>query len=157
MNVRSLNHFNEVVFRPCVNPKTKKYDGDWWQLLVELSYLVDGEIWTIPVGYVTNFGSVPKVFRAFVDINDESTLAFIFHDFGFGKDGFVISLDDCNSALRQISEQHGQDWVERTLAYNAVKAFGWISFKSELNNFANVDLSLIDKLCHDNNYYPEPV
>jgi hypothetical protein len=158
MQAYSATAFDQVVVVPTANPETGDYDGEWWQTVVRLSFVIDGEPFSIDPGYITNFGSIPKIARSIVDQADESLLGFIGHDFLYGDDNPTeYSKEEADEFLFVVSLSNGQDFFEAWFTRKAVTWFGDKHYKRSGNNFAPVAKELIAKICADNNYFPVPL
>ena len=152
MNARILTKFNETVFSPNVNPHTNMYDGRWWKCICNIRYEVNGEVHTIEAGYLTDFGSIPKLARVFIDRSDETLLAFVFHDYCYGKGKMKLSRKEADMAMRSIALDCGQDKFEINATYYSVRAFGKSKFKVHHNFFSPVDAMVVHNVCADNGY-----
>lgn len=152
MDAYPITEFDGLVLSPCRNPKTNKYDGKWWKTIVALEYMVDGKYIKIPPGYITDLGSIPWYARWLISPSDESILAFILHDFIYGKGGPDMGRRDTDRVLRECSKAMGQDKLTVKITYVAVVIGGGSSFKSEYNKFTPVDVQLLTKIFEDNDY-----
>ena len=70
----------------------KKISHDTWEVQEEFVWLIhyenSGYFVRVPKGFQTNFGSIPRLLRVF--FNPTKYLAYVLHDFLYGKDGAII-------------------------------------------------------------------
>lgn len=80
---------------------------------------------TIPKGFVTDFGSVPKFFRGWISNVCVYDKAWIAHDFFYSKlCELSITRDEADCILRSILAFLGMNYTDRFYVYFAVKFFG---------------------------------
>lgn len=89
-----------------------------WQNPVNDSYVA------VPIGFVTNYASIPKFVRAIVD-NDEGSIrdAAVLHDYLYSQDS--VSRFDADYVLRIAMKELGAEWWKRWMVWAAVRLFGW--------------------------------
>ena len=153
VNIYPISRPDEVVTTPTHNPHTGKYDGQWIRTLVKVHYMINGRPHFIPPGFMSDLGTVPKPARMFVDRADESKLAFIFHDYGYGKDcPWKLTRKECDLGMRSIARYCNQDFIERELAYRTLRALGWSKYAKRNINYSPIDPKLLQTINEDNNY-----
>lgn len=83
----------------------------------------------VPAGFVTDLGSIPKIFRWWLSNCSVYNVAFILHDFCFSKLGpdFPQDLTDC--MFRANLAFLGMNCFDRFCVYHAVKKFGKNRYK----------------------------
>ena len=70
----------------------KKNDSDMNEVLTPLVYeWTDGTIFQVPKGYKTNFASIPKILRCFIEPTGKWTNASVLHDFLYDN-GFKMGI-----------------------------------------------------------------
>lgn len=101
-------------------------DEDLWilgeEMVVEVS---DGEVVTVPVGFVTDGASVPKpvqVLTRWKPFEGPQRWAGIAHDWLYHVTGYGKRRAD--DVFRAILEAEGASWFRRTAMYWAVRLFG---------------------------------
>ncbi len=155
MNVRLLTDKFMTAVVPTINPITKEYDGEWWITLTKVVYDIDGVYIAIPAGFITNFGSVPKWARGFVDKADQSIHGYLLHDWIYYKTDTQYTRKQADKLLFKVARDCDQSWWEARLAYIAVRVGGGAFFKKHRPNMTTVSRELIDQICYDNGYFPD--
>jgi len=132
------------------------WDGRVWQTMTKIRFTINGRTYEIPAGYITDFGSVPKLLRCFVDTKDESILGYIIHDYLYGKGKKnrteTLSRAECDMVLLKITIQCGQNHLEALAAYLGVRGAGWVAYGKKANRFSQVDPDLIFQIIIDNDF-----
>ncbi len=107
-----------------VEPATDKDDGNW-RLLEALIYDSDvaGRVIVVPVGFVTNFASVPRIPIVYELAGDTSSEAATVHDYLYST--HLVSRDVADAVLREASAVSAVPWWRRQLMWAGVRAFGW--------------------------------
>jgi|3_EtaG_2_1085321.scaffolds.fasta_scaffold24058_3 hypothetical protein len=107
-------------------------------LKVSLSW---GDKMYIPKGYWTDFASVPKVVRLFVDHIGQDSTAFVIHDYmynfgGYKRDGRTkerapskVTRRVADAEMRYQMGLYGASKARQFTFYWAVRLFGWLRFK----------------------------
>lgn len=98
-------------------------DGKKWKLLSPFSYHRDSsEVITAPEGYITDFGSKPKITWFWVGSpTDEAGPAYIIHDWCCDHATWPISKTD--HIFLEAMKVLKVNWFKRTIMYLAVRAF----------------------------------
>jgi len=95
----------------------------------------------IPVWFLTDLASIPKVFRTIVSKAGKTEIPSLPHDFGYAINGCqqpstpTVSRKEWDGVLLDFCKQQEMGWVKRTLVYTAVRAGGYFAFKSEGDMF----------------------
>ena len=126
MKVELITKPKDIALLHCDNPKTNKFDGQWYMTLVEIRVSIDGTILTIPPGFVTDLGSVPKIVRNIVDAKDQSTLAFVIHDFIGKKGTLAVGRKTSDRILCSVARRSDQSKLEAVAAYWGTRIGGWM-------------------------------
>lgn len=112
-----------------------------WKLLKPILYSPDGiHIIGVPPGFITDFGSVPKLFRNVIEgIGTEQDKAYILHDWLYATEYYswskayrnVMPSTDrsanrvaCDWELLCACQYCGVNWFARNSIYAAVRMFG---------------------------------
>lgn len=140
-------------------PPDKSRFGDEdprWMTLTYIEFEINGVRHSIRPGFITNLGSVPKFVRHIVDPVDETTLAYVIHDYLYSKDPDInISQKDADKALYKIALMCEQDRLEAGAAWAGVRLGGWTSYKKSKPHYKKVSKDLLRKICEDNNFTPK--
>ncbi len=115
----------------------KFLDGRSWELRTELRFYQTEDIGSeivVPVGFVTDFGSVPRIFWNLIDPYGKPAKAYIVHDFLYRvghpkppKNRFTRAQSD--AILRDAMRVLGVSALERYVVWLGVRLGGWRSFK----------------------------
>lgn len=89
------------------------------------NYLVDNNIIRVPKGFVTDFGSVPKIYQSIISPIGKSTKAYVVHDFlcGRSNQGFIpraLADELFLEAMRILNVSK----IERYLVWAWVRLYG---------------------------------
>ena len=107
-----------------------RIDETYWILTEAFEYHVgcypSDEIIKVPVGFITNFASIPKVFWPIIDPIGKHGKAAVIHDYCY--------FTGCYSRLKSdaifsegMKVLHVEEW-KREVMYGGVVAFGWWSW-----------------------------
>ncbi len=109
-----------------------KWDGvthqflDDWHCELLLSK-TEGYSITIKTGFITDGGSIPKMFRNIINPWGPLAPAFFIHDMLYATKYFKRSK--CDKLLRKACHALGASWVRRNEIYAAVRTFGGLVWK----------------------------
>ncbi len=108
-------------------------DGYHFKLLETFVYHI-GELGskdniTVPAGFVTDMGSVPKLFWNIVDPWGKASKAFLIHDWLYETKERSRLVSD--AILLEAMEVLGVNWFKRNLIYRAVRLGGWVSWSKK--------------------------
>lgn len=105
-------------------------DSGVWRLEAPLVYV--GE-WTgvlcIPVGFETDFASVPRFLFTYMLTGNTAHEAAVVHDYLYRTPDFPITREDADKTMREAMEVTGVPAWRRTLIYAGVRAGGASAFK----------------------------
>lgn len=112
--------------------KNGKWDGLRWRLNTPLCFIFRHRLIQVPVGFVTDFGSIPKAFRSILSRSGKSLRAFIIHDYLYSK-GVMdhIKQRDCDEILYQLSIKDGESSWKAYLINKGLLAGGWYNFNKK--------------------------
>lgn len=84
-----------------------------WQVTSPFSYQADsGEIYTVPVGFVTDFASVPRIPIIFDLVGDRGNEAATLHDYLYSKPHAVSTREMADQLLKEAALAQGcSPWV----------------------------------------------
>jgi hypothetical protein len=115
-----------------VNPLHVRYiDGRQWELTQPFQY--GG--WTVPAGFVTDFASVPRFFwRLLPPAGNGQAAAYgyaaVVHDWLYRRGYRFPSRKTCDAIFFDLMKAAGVAPWRRWAMYLAVRAFGWLCYKS---------------------------
>ncbi len=89
-----------------------------WMFTEDWTY--DG--YTIPKGFITDGGSIPRVFWFFLNPAGAGMPAYCVHDYLYTT--HTTSREEADKILRDLLEKRGLGTFHSTCAYLAVRAFG---------------------------------
>lgn len=105
-------------------------DGYSRKLLEDIVYHVGGEESKdkiiIPAGFVSDGGSVPRLFWNIVDPWGPASKAYWLHDFLYKTQERSRLVSD--AILMEAMEVLSVNWFKRKLIYRGVRLFGWIAW-----------------------------
>ena len=85
------------------------------------------QVLSIPIGFVSDYASIPRVFRGLVSGSDNTKLPSVLHDYlyrkGIGKRKWADQL------FLDAMKESGVPWLKRRMVYSAVRVGGWASWK----------------------------
>ena len=102
---------------------TKEYPYDWeiqQKIVVELS---NGVILKVPIGYVTDFTSVPRYLWSFIAPIGEYNLAAIIHDYIYTEHDYVRKFAD-DEFLKWMNFFEPEHKIRNKVMYLALRIFG---------------------------------
>ena len=110
----------------------KKRKDNLWELYTEFEYHVgaegSGNVINVPVGFITDFASVPRIFWIFYPPDGPWTAASIIHDYLYNiQDRDRIIVDKIFLEAMQVL---GVPLLRRRIIYRAVRLFGWMPWNS---------------------------
>lgn len=126
MKVELITHPKDVPLLPCDNPHNDNFDGRWYITLVPIHVLINDELLVVPTGFTTDLGTIPKIFRNIVDAKDQSTMAFIVHDFLGRRGTFEMTRKSSDKVLCSIARRSDQSKFQATLAYLGTRIGGFV-------------------------------
>jgi hypothetical protein len=102
-------------------------DGVNWSLheplVVDLGFPIHNDFLIIPKGFVTDFGSVPKVLQLFVNPQGKAKAAFVLHDYLYRVQVTTQLMSD--SFLNEGMIVLGVNWFQRFMVYRGLRIGGW--------------------------------
>jgi hypothetical protein len=109
---------------------TRAVDGGYKLLapLVYYSEILD-DIIVAPIGFVTNFASVPAPFRVFISGHGEDRWAATIHDYLYGSAKYPRELAD--RLFLEAMKATGVNLFKRRLMYRAVRTGGWLFYAKD--------------------------
>ncbi len=98
-------------------------------VLGDLSFRAqNGELFTVPSGFITNFASYPLVGRMVYGVNDDSRYGAVLHDYLYATQ--CVSRERADELFLEALESRGVRYTKRKLMYYAVRAFGGANYSN---------------------------
>lgn len=118
---------------------TKGTDKRW--LVVQNLIYVDApvaRVYEVPVGFITDFASVPRIFWSWLPKAGEYAPAAVVHDWlywwGYDDDDKPMTRGECDAAFRRAMADLGVNRIRRTAMWLAVRLGGgkiWNVYRKE--------------------------
>src|SRR5690349_9717405 len=99
------------------NVAVEEVDATSWRLLKPVVYQGRDQTFEVPVGFVTDFASVPNAFTWLVPRYGAYTKAAILHDFLCG--GTLVSRADADGIFRRTLREFGVSLLRRWIMWAA--------------------------------------
>lgn len=107
------------------------HGGKRWVLTRPLVYQGERQTFVVPVGFVTDFASVPRILMSLVPPIGTWTRAAVLHDWlcTVGIELGLVSSRDADGIFRRVMREEGVNFVLRWLMWVAVR---WAAFNNDL-------------------------
>lgn len=112
-----------------IHIKSGCWNGRDWVLQKSIDCIINGKELTIPAGFVTDCGSIPRIFRSQLDRMGKSLRAFVLHDYIYRTRSVKISRSVADTALRILSIADGESFAAAKWIYRGVRIGGYFSYK----------------------------
>jgi hypothetical protein len=134
------------------------WDGKRWMTITWIVVrLEDGTLLRIPPGFITNFGSIPKTLRSFLNRMGKSLRAFVVHDWTYSTNcGMSLKQRKCDSLLYTLSRQDREGYFSAQSINKGLMFGGWTCYKKSKPKIEPVSESVIKAIANDNRYRIEP-
>ena len=86
------------------------------------------EVVTVPIGFLTDFASVPRIFWAILPPDGEYTQAAVVHDYLYNSR--IYNRKKSDSIFIEAMKVLGVSLWKRRIMYRAVRMFGWIPWRN---------------------------
>lgn len=105
-------------------------DGYHWRLLrpVDLDDVLIGHI-SVPAGFETDLGSIPRIFWNLLPPIGPASQAFVVHDYLYSRQ--IISRSDADEVLLRAMFSTGTHWAACWLIYLGVRIGGWYAWNQD--------------------------
>lgn len=118
-----------------------QWDGVNWITKTKINFSVDLVQYEIPAGFVTDFGSIPRIARVSVDRMGKSLVGFIIHDWAYVK-APPFSRKTADKLLYEIGRLYHEGWYTAQKIYRSVRAFGWMASNSD-NRYEDISIDSV--------------
>jgi hypothetical protein len=112
--------------------KTRLFNDDTvWALDTPLVYQSDllNAVITVPMGFQTDFASVPKVPIAYMFFGDRAHREAVIHDYLYRFDSIpVVTREQADDVFYEAMKLRGKSFFVRWCMWAGVRAGGWIAF-----------------------------
>lgn len=106
-------------------------DGILWRVDDPFDYdigAVGGEKICVPIGFLTDLGSVPQLFWNVIPPIGKPLRAYVLHDWLYWRQLYTRSKSD--SVLMEAMGVAGVSIFKRWVIYGMVRSWGWIAWKN---------------------------
>ena len=104
-----------------------------WQLTEPLEYRVGNEnsleIITVPVNFISDFASVPTIFRGLIPKDGKYTIPAVLHDWNYTV--HYYSRKRCDEIFFESMQVIGVSWWKRHVMFRAVRLFGGSAYANK--------------------------
>ena len=110
-----------------------KQDSALLVLLRPFRYVSSAGTITVPVDFITDGASVPRIFWNILSPYGSYFPAALIHDFLYSKasDSYGFTRLQCDQIFKAAMYDIGIGWLKRETIYRAVRAAGWLSYKQK--------------------------
>ena len=128
-----------------------EWDGKNWIMLTSIEFILNGKKCTIPAGFVTDFGSIPRIARVTIDKMGLCAVPFVIHDWlrEENEEEQVCTTKEADEALYELGLKYGCSKYTMFKIYYSLRMFGWAADVGE-NVYCKVDHQVIEYICHSN-------
>lgn len=109
--------------------------GDRWELLRPFRCLWRGGGLEVPAGFVNDLSSIPQAAQSIIPVVGPQNLPSVVHDYlyelrGRLPDGRVFSRAEADALFLAGLAAAGVGWLKRQAMYAAVRAGGWVAWRT---------------------------
>ena len=99
-----------------------------WATVGRLAFVFDGVTYVVPDGFMTDFSSVPRVFRWFVDpVGMPHQIAGVVHDFLYSSG--AVTRSQADAAFAAAAVVAGSPVWRARLMHAAIRLGGWVAWR----------------------------
>jgi hypothetical protein len=100
-----------------------------WVTMGRVAFSFDGVTYVIPTGFMTDFSSVPRLFRWLIDpIGQPHQVAGVVHDFLYSSG--AITRKRADAAFLAAAVAAGSPYWRAALMHRAIRLGGWFAWRS---------------------------
>ena len=107
-----------------------KWHGKQWRLCNELAFEFNGSLYVVPLGFVTDGASIPRIYRWRFSPLGQWVRAATIHDWIYRTPDVAISRHDADKIFFAAMKQDSVSRWTRNVMYRAVQLFGRSSYKA---------------------------
>jgi hypothetical protein len=101
-----------------------------FELISDYIYQIENYVIRVPQGFVTDYASIPRIFRPIVLPYGKHSGASVVHDYLYSKDcDLDIERKKADKIFLEILKEEGVNPILARLMYVAVRIFGKIRYK----------------------------
>ncbi|MAF25305.1 hypothetical protein CL634_06985 [bacterium] len=149
-------HFISELKEFCCVPYIEdgKWDGEHWLTLTKLIVrLEDGSLVTVPSGFKTNFGSLPRVTKSVLSRMGNSLRGYVFHDWSYSKNTTLnLKQRECDAILYTLSREDGEGYFSAKAINYGLACGGWTAYKKSSPRVKKVDRRVVEEIAVSNGY-----
>ena len=123
-----------------------------WTLMQPFRYWItklhEGDVITVPKGFVTDFASIPQIFWNILPPTGKYGKAAVVHDYLYQHNGIIVVSEDgvspvvgktftrkqCDNIFLDAMACLGVSWLTRHIMYQAVNWFGFLAWNGHKKN-----------------------
>ena len=108
----------------------KDFMNGKFELISDYIYQIENYVIKVPQGFITDYASIPRIFRAIVLPYGKHSGASVVHDYLYSK-GCDLSIErkKADKIFLEILKEEGVNPILARLMYIAVRIFGKIRYK----------------------------
>lgn len=100
-----------------------------WVTVGRVSFEFDGVTYVIPEGFMTDFSSVPRLFRWLVSpVGQPHQVAGVVHDFLYSSG--AVTRKQADAAFKAAAAAAGSPRLRAALMYRAIRLGGWFAWRN---------------------------
>ena len=101
-----------------------------FELISDYIYQIENYVIKVPRGFITDYASIPRIFRAIVLPYGKHSGASVVHDYLYSKDcDLDIERKKADKIFLEILKEEGVNPILARLMYITVRVFGKIRYK----------------------------
>ena len=101
---------------------TETGDGTTWRLTEQMLVEYGSKVIAVPADFLTDFASIPRVFRAIVPVLGRQNKPSVWHDYMYVSK--PVSRRDADWLFLEALESVGVGWLKRNAMWAAVRIGG---------------------------------
>tara|TARA_R100000951_G_scaffold90032_1_gene78149 strand:- start:4201 stop:4578 length:378 start_codon:yes stop_codon:yes gene_type:complete len=107
---------------------TKTVKNGLFELTRSLRYFsVEQDRWIeVPVGFQTDFASIPRIARVLINRNGKSRAPAVIHDYAYKS--HTVSREKADALFLEAMKETKVNVIIRSIMYGAVRAAGWLYY-----------------------------
>ena len=159
MKTHFISRLKDFACVPFVDSQDNWNGEDWITLSHLIARLENGKILTVPSGFVSNFGSISKPLRPFLNRMGNSLRAYVVHDWLYSalpeREEYGFSQRECDKILYNLSLEDGESFISAQTINKGLLLGGWTHFKKNKPVVKPVSRSVLKFIVESNKYHLE--